>query len=84
MVAVLAMLLINPGQWNLFGIFALLALAAIIGFMPWRGTELQAMFQKKPSAPDNVPEQLEKLESLRKDGVLTPEEFEAQKRKLLS
>ena len=35
------------------------------------------------SVPLDVPSQLEKLEAMRDRGTLTPEEFEAQKRRLL-
>jgi BMFP domain-containing protein YqiC len=47
----------------------------------------QAAPQAAPAAPgvldDNAIEQLQKLAELQKQGVLTQEEFDAQKRKLL-
>ena len=39
--------------------------------------------QRAATGPSTSPAQLEKLEGMRDRGTLTPEEFEAQKRRLL-
>jgi Short C-terminal domain len=51
------------------------------------GTPAAAAAPAAPSVPGarqlDVPSQLEKLEGMRDRGTITPEEFEAQKRRLL-
>jgi hypothetical protein len=53
-----------------------------------RLAELESQQQAPPSAPappaETTVEQLQKLAQLRDSGVLTPEEFEAQKQRVLA
>jgi hypothetical protein len=73
----------NIGTTELFvimGLFLMLILAAI-----WRllRPAKQTVVIQPPSSPASVADELHKLQQLRQQGVLTADEFEEQKRRLL-